>query len=371
MKRIFCTSLAIGLIPILLSPKQQYQTQRVKKIISIACIGIITSIYYWFNFWQFYNLPQYSDIVARISPEMSHKFRFSTVWKSYVRDIVLVVALWFLFFRKSKVLVIFLAGFLLSYFVVVNMQVVTGFNPQPDHWYRTQFLAVALSIFMIFYWMYERYSPKLVKRHTIKILFVFLAFIFLGNIYSEYIYSESNAEKYIIPYSVSGRYAWLNENTPKWSVIGTLSPEIARGISIHTHNKLFLPVGSDIAASEKEVWDRLMILSKIFHVNTESFSSFIQNEENLLYFFSHRFDTDTSFDTAFRGQSCCKLPTDVYGNKILDYVLVDKNFLDIEIPYQLDYLWIEHKERQLISDFSIVKDYKKVYDDGEVSIYQI
>ena len=41
------------------------------------------------------------------------------------------------------------------------------------------------------------------------------------------------------------------------------------------------------------------------------------------------------------------------------------------IPYKLDYSWIGDAERQIISDFSIVEGFKKVCDDGAVSMYKL
>ena len=344
---------------------------RVKKIVAIIGIGLTVSLFYWSNFWQVYHVPHYNDIVARISPEISHQFRFATVWKSYLRDSMLVGALWFLWWGKNRMLVIYLAGFLLSYFVVVNMQVVVGFNPQPDHWYRTQFLPVALGVFLLFFWVFERYKHLLSKKIIIGTFSLFLFFFFFGQAYSEYAYSRSYAPKYVIPNEVVERHAWLNKNTQKWSVIGTLSPDVARDISLHTHNKLFLPIGTDVAASEQEVWERLMLLSGMFGITAERFSALITNEEMLFYLFSHRFFSDTSFDNAFRGESCCMLPKELYGRKILEYVLLGQEFPDHDVPYRLDYLWVGNAEKQIISDFSIVEGFKKVYDDGAVRIYKL
>ncbi|MBI3074948.1 MAG: hypothetical protein HYY92_01900 [Parcubacteria group bacterium] len=124
-------SVALGILALLFLLQKDYG--RMRKVCIITAIGLAVSSWYWFNIWQVNGVYEYSDIVARIAPEVSHRFRFVSMWKSYLRIIVLVVALWYFLRGKEKILFSYLSALFLSYFVVVNVQVITGFNIQPDH----------------------------------------------------------------------------------------------------------------------------------------------------------------------------------------------------------------------------------------------
>src|SRR3989344_4905610 len=112
-------------------------------------LSFYTYLYDWLNFLLLNQLPHYPDLANRIGIEISDDFRFLTVWKSYLRNILLIGALIFLLKKTGIRLPMYLIGFLAAYFFVVNLQVVLGYNPHPDHWYRVTFLPIALSTLAI------------------------------------------------------------------------------------------------------------------------------------------------------------------------------------------------------------------------------
>lgn len=344
---------------------------KAQQVFIIGCIGLLVSSFYWFNVWQVNAVYEYDDIVARIGPEISHRLRFFSVWKSYLRDIVLVFFLWFLSHEKGRVLLVYLAGFLLSYFIIVNAQVITGFNLQPDHWYRTQFLAVAISVFLAALWFFDScIARRIEEKYYYTAIALFLAFFFAGNAYSEYAYGAAYAKEYAMPHETLARYKWLNTHTEARSVIGAFSFRDAYEISLHTHNQLFVPIGTDTAASEQEIWDRFLALAKLLDVPLPVFADAIEDPRVLRALFTHLYDTGRVFDSDFKGGGgCCALPQKVYSEKILAYVLLDRNRLQKDTPYRLDYLWVNNAEKNILSAFSIPSSFKKVYDDGEVRLY--
>lgn len=363
-------SVALGLIFAFFLLGKDYA--KAQQVFVIGCIGLLVSSFYWFNVWQVNAVYEYDDIVARIAPEISHRFRFASMWKSYLRIIVLVATLWFFAHGKAKIIAAYLAAFLLSYFITVNAQVITGFNIQPDHWYRTQFLVVALSVFLIALWFFDSYlSHRIEKKYCHTALALFLAFFFAGNAYSEYAYSAIYTKEYTMQNKTIARYKWLNTNTERWSVVGTFSFQDAYEISLHAHNRLFLPIGTDTAASEKEIWDRFLILAKLTGVSVPVFAEAIKDPHTLRQLFVHLYDIGMSFDSDFNGgNKCCALSEEAYSAKILEYVLLGEERSWKNISYRIDYLWMNSAEQNILSNISIPPFFKKVYDDGEVSIYQ-
>lgn len=363
---------ALGFLFLFFLLKKQYA--RVKQIFLIVIIGFGVSVFYWINFLQVHALPQYYDIIMRHSIEFSHRFRFSTVWKSYLRDVALALGLLFVFWKRSAMLVMYLSAFLFSYFIVVNMQVVTGFNPQPDHWYRTQFLVVAVSVFLLCVWLFDRYIVARVSgKYKLGFAVVFLAYFFVGNFYSEYAYSKVHAQEFILETKSAERYDWLNKYTENDSVVGTLSFDVAHEISVQTHNNVFVPVGDNNAASDDEIWKRLMILSRIYGVSLKDFSGFIESPKIIQTLFLHRFDDDKSFDRDFHGGANTVLTQEVYDKIILEYTQLKNNTVSTDIAlYRLDYLWVGPEEQLIGADLSgIAARFQEVYSDNDVHIFKI
>jgi len=363
---------ALGLMFLFFLFKKQYG--RMKQVFLITVTGFIVSIFYWIQFLQVHALSQYNEIITRHAIEFSHRFRFITVWKSYLRDIVLVFVLWFIFWKKSAILVVYLAGFLLSYFIIVNIQVIIGFNPQPDHWYRTQFLVVAASIFIIGLWLYDRYiANRIQKKYVGSLVFIFLVYFFMGNLYSEYVYSKVYAQEFVLDLKSAERYDWLNKNTEKDSVIGTLSFDVAHEISIHTHNNIFVPVGDNNSASDDEIWERLAILSRIFNISLKDFSDFNKSNKTIKTLFLHRFDSDKSFDSAFGGGSSSVLPEEIYRENMRNYGELTVYPINLnKIPYRLDYIWFGDGERVIGGDIAeLTRFFEEVYNDTEVRIFRV
>ncbi|OGZ12749.1 MAG: hypothetical protein A3D67_02985 [Candidatus Lloydbacteria bacterium RIFCSPHIGHO2_02_FULL_51_22] len=363
---------ALGILFLFFFFKKQYA--HAKQIFFITVIGFCTSVFYWINFLQVQALPQYYDIITRHSVEFSHRFRFYTVWKSYLRDIVLASGLLLVFWKKNAVLVMHLAAFLFSYFIVVNMQVVTGLNPQPDHWYRTQFLVVAVSVFLLCLWLFDRYLASSIPEKNKRGVAVFLlVYFFAGNLYSEYAYSRVHAQEFILETKTAERYDWLNKHTEKDSVVGTLSFNVAHEISVQTHNNIFVPVGDNNAASDDEIWERLMILSRVLGLSLKDFSDLVEVPQTTQTLFLHRFDNDKSFDRDFHGGAASVLPREIYHQKMLRYAQLENEIFDADtIGYRLDYVWVGPKEQALGADFGRASaHFQEVYDDSEVRIFRV
>jgi len=332
-----------------------------KRIITIILIGLIVSIPYWVNFWLLHNMPQYDDIVARIGMEATHSFRLISVWKSYFRIAFLFIMLSFLSY-KDRIKFNFLAGLLLAYCAVINMQVITGFNPQPDHWHKTQFLAISLVVFMIIIWFYDKLFFKLKFKRFFAYAFVLL--LLFSQFYGQYVFSKLNYNRYTMPKDYREAYGWLNSNTPNASVVGSISFEVNTELLVHTHNKVFIPSGYNTLAPTNEIWQRSMILSKLYGLNDEEYVDFV--EKGNVYLFSGLF-LDHSHDSYFRS-STRNIPSDLLKTKEIQYS--QYIFSPDTISYQLDYLFFE--DQSLYKDpIVIYKNLKKLYENKSIKIYQV
>ncbi len=364
---VFSVALFFLLVFFLLSS----QWGRAQHVLIIGGVGFLVSIAYWWNLFLVYQMPHASDIAARVGTEISHWFRFASVWKSYVRDAALVtlLALWI---RSKKEYMWspahMLIAFLGTYVVVVNAQVLTGVNPEPDHWYRTQFLPVGLSIFFLSAWLYGRLGDRL-QAYGKKCALLFLLFLFASAGVSRYVYAKEHAAAFGIPQRVSESYAWLNAHTAQGSVVGSFVPlaESHNDFLIHTRNKVFLPYGVASTVSNEELWERFIILADAFQFDSREFSEAAEDAAFSYVFVGAYFDR--SFDRAFFPARRAP-PAGLLEEKSRAYDAFRRPGGSFVSPYRLDYIYSDTKNIRWGKDPGhFLPSLRKVYDRDGIIIY--
>ncbi len=343
----------------------------------IGLVGAAVSIPFWLNQFRLARLPNYQEIIQRTAGfELSHAFRTS-VWKTYLLYIF-AAALIFWLSKKLKQRDIIKSWFLiclsLTGVVVFNIQMVTGFTPQPDHWSGRVFLITNGVIYAaILYDLYLYFEPRLrrinIKRISFIVAFILIASIFCNVLISEAIVEKNRANLYTLPDGLMAAYEWLNKNTPKDSVVMTPSLLTNIDLPVYTHNRIFLARVATTLAPEDELLNRLFITYKFFGVNPQYLDSMIQSEQGITYFFTVKY-RGTALDTYLRPDKDMGnwLPDGVKNKIYNDYL---KFQLPPEIPYRADYVFIGPKEKEIGLDMKNLAGYKKVYDSGGVQIYQV
>lgn len=344
---------------------------RVKQILAIVGIGLILSIPYWINFLELLSLPHYGDLADRLGSELGRHFRFATAWKSYLRSSGLAILIWFLWRRRDRLLADFLLGFLAVIFVVLNLQIVLGFNPQPDHWHRIQFLTIGLSFLALGFWLYERYlNHDAHKRMFSWITAIFAAAIFASSFYSQYAFSAVQAGKFTLPKDKDLSYRWLKEKTPKGSVVGSLSI-LNSELPLYSHNKIFSPNGFNTTIADAEILERFMITARIFGLSIEEFKKLLSEPDMVLYLFHDKY-RDRSFGSYFRNSGHA-LPKEVLNQAALKYEeILALPISELVGKYQLDYLYFDERETNAYNDPALaIPDIQKVYEEESIKIYEV
>ena len=356
--------LAVGLIVV-----KNYQ--KGLSIARIIGIGLLLSIAYWFNFLLLHNLPHYSDLMARIGVEIGRQFRFATVWKSYLRNIALIGLLVLAFWKKEKTIFLYLGSFLVPYFFVVNLQLVLGYNPHPDHWYRVEFLPIAATFLLLGNWLYEKYVHQVKLKFVSISALVLIAAIFGRSLYSEYLFSERNATNFTISKAYADSYDWLNANAKRGAVVGSINPTTEVELSLYTGTKIFLLNGFHTTVSDAKIWERLIEISDAYGLTAEQFSSIIKNSSFVEYLFHNEY-RDRSFDSNFRNDDNGRnLSATVISKKIGSYRQFQVSSAAV-IPTDVDYLYFGSRERALVNDLvRFLPNVQKVYDRDGVKIYKI
>lgn len=342
---------------------------RAKKIAAVIAIGLLVSVPYWIHMAEVRHAPQVRDILARAGGEFSHHFRFATVWKSYVRNAVLAGLLFFTLRKKNPLAAAFVSSLLLAYFVVVNVQVVTGFNIQPDHWYRTQFFPVALAVFALGYAAWRRWRYLLCETVRVAGAACFLGYLLTASLVGQYGYSKEYASAHAVPLARAKSYAWLNEHTAQGSVVGTISFETTSDMELYTHNRVYLPM-FNTAVPSHEVWERFLFLARAYRVPPERLADAIRNGPTAFFLFMEEYGS-RGFDSAF-GAYERKVPETIASEEIRAYEKMFSRPPTLPPPHRLDYLYMSDREGALGSDpATLFPRLKKIYDREGINIYEL
>ena len=359
----------IGLLLMFLFFLFQKDYGRVRRLLIIISVGFLIAIFYWINFLNLRNLPHYADLVNRIGVEIGYNFRLATAWKSYARAGFLALFIWFLWKKRDKITATYLASLLLVIAVVLNIQVLLGFNPQPDHWHRTQFLAVGLGILALAEWFNKKHLDNLPRQFKALAAGILIALILGKSFYAQYLYSEQNADRYSINQVQAVSYKWLNRKAVKGSVVGSISFSVNGELLLYTASEIFLPNGFNTTISDAEIWDRFMIAARIFGISAQEFKDLARQTDNVLYLFHDEY-RDRSFDSYF-GTSGRVLPEEVAAEaerRYAGYLKVPAD--DLALRYQLDYLYFKDGDPGK-DPIQILPAIKKVFDANGIRIYRL
>lgn len=303
------------------------------RLIAATALGLLISIPHWINAYGILRLPQYPDLFARHGPEIGRTLALQSLPVfAYFLHAALAGALWFLFRKTQRGIVLFFISFLMPIYAVYNMQIATGFNVQPDHWFKPALpivnaalltalfaagkryadritvrmlaipwiftaafllfkimrteatlvrqvsLALLVISTLIFLWigMARRYAWLREKRVFSVLAALAIALLFVKAIAVQQTFVARNAPKTIPPEEFAS-YQWLTRHTPAYSVIATPSFTTNARLQLYTQNRLFLPNGYNTLAGNQELWLRLRLTNTLFGASAGTYHSYLKD----------------------------------------------------------------------------------------------
>ncbi len=340
------------------------------RLAKIAGIGFLLSLPYWYNFVLLHQLPQYPEIAGRIGLETGRHFRWMSVKTSYLRITALVGVLAYLLPKRERVLLFYLSGLLLAYAAAVNIQLITGFNPHPDHWYRISFLPIALAMLVIGYWTASRFVSPRILVYGFAIAVIATGLIFTRSLASQYYYSKQNARYYVVDPAYAAAYEWLTHHAPARASVASISYDTSNELTLYTPQRTFLLNGLHTTAGDAKIWERFRETSALFNVSAEKFSKLMEDENLIFYLFLNEYG-DHSFDATFRNDANSerRIPGDVIQRMATAYEQMRAEEKPEVIAAHMDYLLIGPRE-ELIGSVKPPKNMERVYDADGVRIYK-
>jgi len=443
-------SIGLGFFAFILLTQKKYP--EFKNAFYIGLTGVLISLPHWVNAILITKLEQYQDLFARLAPEVGRVFNFVTLpLFSYALHGMLILAITLLFKKNKPVVFAYLISFLIPTYIVYNLQMITGFNVHPDHWFKPALLPVNLSYLVIGFEAARRYghlvssrilllggillvSLGLLKIYTTEVflvqltiitaiiayalLFLFhfiyqrfdskkdtmlriaagiaMLLIFSYGIYVQYRYIRLNKNEMLSAEEMQS-YRWLTENTEKFSVVATPSFTSNAQLQLYTHNKIFLPNGVNTLASNEEIWERFLLINKIYNVSDETFRSYLtstttwgdrssaRDEKGTYFSFKPGLDTKAAYylftflysdydspGSNFKSIVPIAMPAEVVEEKSKLYSQSLKSpTQNLMLPYRIDYLYYGRREQNLSRDPKLSNPkLEKVYEQDGISIYK-
>ena len=289
---------------------------------------------------------------------------------SYLRLTALVALMAYVLPRKERGHLFYLSGLLLAYAIVVNLQLVLGFNPQPDHWYRISLLPIALAMLAAGYWGVRRFIPVRVLAYGTTVAIIATGLIFARSLASQYSYSRQNARYYVVDPAYAAAYAWLTEHTATRASVASISYDTNNELTLYTPQRTYLLNGLHTTAGDKKIWERFIETSVIFNVPAKTFSLLMKDKNLIFYLFLNKYG-DNTFDATFRNDANSerRIPSDVIQQMTEAYVQPQTKEKSEDIATQMDYLLTGPRE-ELIGSIKPPKNMEKAYDADGVRIYR-
>lgn len=358
----------ISLTGAVLALTKQYRACR--RLAQIAGIGFIISLPYWYNMFLLRQLPHYGELEARIGIETGWAFRWATVWKGYARVVLLAMLTAAAVPRTERSTLWHILGLLAAFVGVVNLQVVLGFNPHPDHWYRISFLPIAMAMLAAGFWAGKRWVSPRVLAYGGAVALACVALLFGRSLVSQYQYSMRDGHAYALDPAYAASYAWLSREAPKNATVAALNFMTNNELGLHTPQKTYVLNAVHTTVSDEEIWRRYARVNAAMGVLPEHFAKLIQGDP-VLFHLTHNTYRDNSFDSSFRyteGQSVRRLPEERYKRLVIQYAALFAAG-GSDAKQGPDYLLVGPREDTLTL-WVVAKNMREVYDAGGVRIYQ-
>jgi hypothetical protein len=161
--------------------------------------------------------------------------------------------------RYGTVLLTVLGCALLGGLAGMNMQVVTGFNIQPEHHYPHMVLQpLGLTLLLLaFAGLTERVN---LSRRSGAVLF---AAVYLACCGSQLEAAVNSAEIHRMPETDRALFAWLGEHSDKGSMVATTDFRLCVVLPLYTHNGTLIADGTRSGASDAELVERFLLASAL------------------------------------------------------------------------------------------------------------
>jgi len=287
---------AFVLITILLASTKEIS---LRKLLMTYCIFGIVVLLYFYNLLQLIKFENYLDLKQMIGFEQGRFLRWG-LWPIYI-GICSLVGIVIKLYTKSKEVVekrLFLmaVGFLATNFIVLNIQVITGFIPHPDHWFSYAIgPAFGIVLAIIMRWFINSLRLK-GRRRVLKVArigcLLLIIWIVSSHYASSFIYARWSAEWSRLSHDYVKSLNVINRNSRAEDTVLSTNQYFNRLLMIYTSTNPFIICGPLTMASHEEVLERFLYGNFIFGVPPDKLSDKLKDKSLNRYLFSNYYTTN-------------------------------------------------------------------------------
>ncbi len=352
------------------------------RVIKIFLYGLVVSVPYWIRFFILAGNPIYSELTQRVG--LLRERVLVTPGGGYWAILFIFLLAGLIFFQRARrnILFFYVLSFLASVPVVKNLQLIFGFNPQPDHWgSRVTVYFIVFAVLVLVFWLIQRLPADYKKLSSLVLLAatIFLLVIMSAGqiIKSQCAYLEA---AFFMNKDMIDSFGWINKNTESDSVFLTDSEITRTALSFYTHANVYIPHACLSLATNSEIQERYEVVYAIYKVPIglleDSFRNNFGNNEKYTYAQRRNLNNNFSMFCATYGVLSGHdtignyIPGDVVSAFIAKYKIIRPDIKSL--GYRADYLFDGPYERT-ISNFNVGEypELNLAYSNNSVKIYKI
>ncbi|MBI2121747.1 MAG: hypothetical protein HYT98_01360 [Candidatus Sungbacteria bacterium] len=246
----------LGMAAVLFFLRREYRMAMFQT--AVLVIGFVIAIPFFISFFELRQFAHYAELIGRTGLEVGREIRW-LLWPHFLVWLAAAISA----FRRLEIAA---ASIFLGALTVMNIQVITGYVPQPEHFLR---YPLALALFIAYILLVPHLWNKFMGVKFQRFGYTFLVLIFLlmvtRNIQLQFAYAKENVARFTLDSSTENSFVWMQANIPDDAVV--LSPSVVTNthLLIFTSAKVFVPpTGVITSASDREMLERYVIAAKIF-----------------------------------------------------------------------------------------------------------
>lgn len=306
------------------------QIRILKGLVISGLIGLIIASVYLVNIYYFYRLPFIEDFVTKSS------LHNVPIPLTLLRYFALIVILFFVTKKKNKNFIVLAVFLIAGIFITPVSKSLIGQDLETFHYLRRAVMPFAtISLFIILYNLIP-YKNRLLSSISIATIIVFVLFGLRTQITAKNLVTSTHVRNN----DLETVMLWLNKNTSKSSVVGSLDPNFSSLTPLYTTNRVFIPPTDRTVMPTYEGIERYKIISELLGLDIERQK---KNLDDLVsYFFVYQsYDQNRNLDI--------NSPRRQRAEKQIDLLSENSAWKDKMKNYKLDFVIITPSELEIVN----------------------
>lgn len=345
---------------------------RMKMFLIFFAVLAVVSLPYFLNYLNL-KASASPDFFQRLEMEHGRNFRFSRMFDyGFYAALALLAGLYLR--KKNRESAIFFGAFIAAMFIVWNLQIITGFQPELK-WDKP----ISPMIFLVLSVTAFYFCRKFEARRVAIILMMLVALLVVKKIVNVAIFLDPPAqflEEHTFDPGVVSAWQWMSENLSRGAIVASPFFPDSYYFAVYTSAEPLMRPGLSTAVGNRILEDRFLASNKLFGVSREIVERRLRKTlpgdgaPDRLYY---GFYKDQSFDVGYRND---------FDDSLRDWSIPEEKILEILRRYDemslaeaktgVEYLYSGPDEQKIVAvDFLADKNLELVYRNDSVRIYKL